>query len=339
MPKRESGIRPKGNRWEVRLRTGAGRRIEQRLPPGATYDDAKALKAALQRRLIESATGRVDYTLIEVLDRWQPDAERLRSWERDLRYRAGVVRDTVGHYRLSQITEAADLLKRRGSRAQLSAAGVNRYLAILKRLGTLAFKWGWVAQPVASRIELLPGEQRRTQYATPAQLRTLMAAADHRLRAAMLLAALTGLRKGELLQITPAMVDGHTLVLPPQITKTNKARVVPLPAEARKVPLPISLSGPNLRKLWDEARKATGMQWLRWHDLRRSYGTWLLQSGASLADARDLLGHGDVKTTSIYLATARQDLAKAVAKLPKVGKKVGERRGKTRARSDSKKAA
>jgi integrase len=318
-------VRRKGNRWEVRVRAGGGQRIEQRLPPGASRGDAQALEVALRRRLIDSATGRVDHTLIECFEVWQAGAQQLRSWSKE-KYRADVLKGHLGASTLRQIVEVADRIKAAGHAAGLSPAGINRYLAILKRMGNLAYKRGWIEHPIASRIELLAGERRRTQYATPAQLRTLMAAADHRLRDAMLMAALTGLRKGELLQVTPAMVDGHALVLPPEITKTNRARVVPLPPEVRKVKLPIALSGPNMRKLWDEARKAAGMEWLRWHDLRRTYGTWLLQGGASLADARDLLGHGDVKTTSIYLATARQDLAKAVAKLPKVGEGRGNKK-------------
>ena len=329
-------VRRKGTRWEVRIRTGAGRRIEQRLPPGATRADAQALEVALRRRLIDSATGRVDYTLIEALDRWQTDAMRLRSWQKDLRYRAQVLRELVGTYRLSQIADAADLVKRRGAREQMKPASVNRYLAILKRLASLAYKWGWTEQPLAQRIELLPGEIRRTTFATPAQLRTLMAAADTRLRDMMLFAALTGLRRGEMLQLTPAMLDGTTLILPPEITKTNKPRPVPLPPEAQKIArrLPFALSGPNVTKLWNRARATAGLPHLRWHDLRRSYGTWLLQAGASLADVRDLLGHGDVKTTSIYLATARRDLARAVAKLPKVGEKRGTKKaGQARKRA------
>lgn len=318
-------VRRKGNRWEVRIRTGGGQRVEQRLPAGATRRDAEALEVALRRRLVDSATGRVDHTLLEAFDAWLAEAQHLRSWPKDLRYRADVLKGHLGTSTLRQITDVADRIKKAGHQAGLSPAGINRYLAILKRIGSLAYKRGWIDHPIASRIELVPGERRRTQYATPAQLRTLMAAADHRLRDAMLLAALTGLRKGELLQITPAMIDGQAIVLPPEITKTNRPRVVPLPPEARKVKLPLQLSGPNMRKLWDEARKTAGMQWLRWHDLRRTYGTWLLQGGASLADARDLLGHGDVKTTSIYLVTARQDLTKAVAGLPTLGEKRGKK--------------
>jgi site-specific recombinase XerD len=96
------------------------------------------------------------------------------------------------------------------------------------------------------------------------------------------------------------------------------------------------LTAPNLRKLWERAREAAGLPELHWHDLRRTYGTLLVQRGASLAEARDLLGHGDVKTTSIYLASAREDLDSAVDRLPKLG---GEILGKRKPARQAKKAA
>jgi integrase len=314
-------IRRKGRRWEVRVSAGGGRRIEQRLPAGATRADAQALETALRRRLIDTATGRIDYTLVEAIDRWQIEAERLKSWDKDLRYRAAVLRDIVGNRRLSKLIDVADLVKSHGTHDGLKPASINRYLAVLKRIGTLAWRWGWTDHPIGARIELMPGEQRRTVYANMPQLRALLAAADPRLRDAMVFAALTGLRRSELLRATPIMLDGDALVLDAN-TKTGRPRVIPLPPEALEIAhraLPFSLSPTLLRKLWEQARASAGLKHVRWHDLRRTYGTWALRGGATLADVRDVLGHGDIKTTSIYLATARQDLQRIVTTLPTIG--------------------
>lgn len=330
-------VRRKGTRWEVRIRSGAGRRIEQRLPAGATRNDAQALEVALRRRLIESATGRTDYTLIEALNRWQLEAQRLKSWEKDLKYRAGVLRELAGRYKLSQLVDVAEAIKAHGTANGLTPATINRYLAILKRIGNLALKWGWTQASLGARIESMAGERRRTVFVTQPQLRKLMAAADPRLRDLLQLSVLTGLRRGELLRMTHDNLVDRTLVLDAQ-TKSGLPRVVPLPkgvlAIARRA-LPAQIRADNLRKLFDQARAAAGLPHVRWHDLRRTYGTWLIQGGANLAQVRDLLGHSDIKTTSVYLSTTRPDLRAAVRNLPRVG----EVRGTRPARRTAKKVA
>lgn len=48
------------------------------------------------------------------------------------------------------------------------------------------------------------------------------------------------------------------------------------------------------------------------HCLRHSFATNLLSSGANIQDVRDLLGHADIKTTSIYLHSISENLRNAV---------------------------
>jgi len=59
------------------------------------------------------------------------------------------------------------------------------------------------------------------------------------------------------------------------------------------------------------------------HDLRRTYGTWLLQNGADLASIRDLLGHADITMTSRYLGATHTDLKAAVSVLPSLRSRGG----------------
>ena len=147
--------------------------------------------------------GRINYgasvgclvRLKTALDRWQIDARRLKSWQRDLRYRAGVVRETYGERRLSELQKIADDIKEAGAKADLSAAGVNRYLAILRHLGRLAQRWGWMER--VPEIEFVSGERSRSVALSPVQLRRLVERADPRLAPMILFAALTGMRRGE----------------------------------------------------------------------------------------------------------------------------------------------
>jgi site-specific recombinase XerD len=47
---------------------------------------------------------------------------------------------------------------------------------------------------------------------------------------------------------------------------------------------------------------------------RRTYGTWLAQSGAQLTDVRDLLGHANVSQTNTYLGMADVKRLKKITK-------------------------
>jgi integrase len=49
------------------------------------------------------------------------------------------------------------------------------------------------------------------------------------------------------------------------------------------------------------ARDRAGLRPLRFHDLRRTYGSLLAAAGAPVADIQAAMGHADLQTTSRYL--------------------------------------
>lgn len=208
-------IRKHGKRWQVRIRLGGGRRIERSLPVGATRADAQALETRIRSQLIASATGRVDhYTIDDALDRWiESSAKALKSWERDLRYRVGILRDHTVGQPLTALPEVADRIKARGQKEGLSAAAINRYVALLRRVGNLAERWGWTDAPLGRRVILLPEHSERHVYLTADQVRKLQDHADPLTADMIAFAVLTGLRRSELLALQPHQVRGTVLAL------------------------------------------------------------------------------------------------------------------------------
>lgn len=318
MPAREPGIRRKGDRWEVRVRVGGGARVEQRLPAGATYEDAVALKAALRRRQIDAQTGRIRRLIDEAIDEWiATSASTLKSWSKSLRYRVDIVREyTRGKY-LDELPAVAQQIRRNGVAAGAAPATINRHLAVLRRVGNLAERWGWTDQPLGRRVEMLGGERARHVYLTTQQVRAIAAAAGGEAGDAITFAALTGLRKGELLRLTPANIVRGAVVLDAN-TKSGRPRVVPMPLQAARIAakrVPWTLTPDSLRNAFERAREDVGLPDVRFHDLRHAYASWLVQSGQSLATVRDLLGHSSLAVTSRYSHLADQHLRAAVKKL------------------------
>ena len=162
-------IRKHGTRWQVRIRLGGGRRTERSLPAGATRADAQALETRLRQQIIGATTGQQRWLIDDAIDRWvDGDAQHLKSWARDLKYRVQIIRTYTSGQPLTALPEVADRIKAQGQKAGTKAATINRYLSLLRRLGNLAERWGWTDLPLGRRVVMLPEVSQRHVYLTPA---------------------------------------------------------------------------------------------------------------------------------------------------------------------------
>lgn len=304
-------IRKHGKGYEVRVQS-AGVRFSRTVGNRA---DAHELERTVRARFNDHQLGRTPrYSLEEALERWLTvDAAGLKSL-RDLKYKLRELYPYVTGQALTDIVDVAERVKA-DSMGRLAPATINRRLAILRRVANLAHQvWGWLDLPLGARIKLLPGERSRHVYLTPEQVRTLAQAARQRSRDAILLAAMSGLRRAELLGLGPENRVNGALHLGE--TKSGRPRVVPLPPDALRIPLPLAVTDEQLRQDFERARVKIGLPHVRLHDLRHTYASWLVQSGAPLAVVRDLLGHSSIAVTDRYSHLGTHHLAAAVSKLP-----------------------
>jgi integrase len=163
------------------------------------------------------------------------------------------------------------------------------------------------------------------------EAKRLLAALDESVRNLARGALLTGLRLGELEALTAADVDkDHVRV---RESKSGKPRTVPLnKAGAAFFSQLVTEKQPDAHVFERISRIYVSRQMRAgciaaditppavFHDLRRSYGSLLLNAGAAADHIQELLGHADLRMTRrAYAHMKDKTLVNAVKKLPSFG--------------------
>jgi integrase len=69
----------------------------------------------------------------------------------------------------------------------------------------------------------------------------------------------------------------------------------------------------NIHKAWDRLRNETGLPQLRLHDLRHQYASFLVNSGRTLYEVQQIIGHSDPMVTQRYAHLSSKSLQAAAA--------------------------
>jgi integrase len=210
---------------------------------------------------------------------------------------------------------------------QLSAATVNRALALLRHLLRLAHE-DWEVLDSVPRVRMEREAEGRLRWLTPEDATRLLAAcAESRnddLTDLVEFALFTGMRRGEVLDLTWEGVDRARGVVLLDVTKSGKRREVPLNSRADAVLARRGSKSSGLvfgTRKWDHFRTAWEGAVARaklvdfHHDLRHTFASWAVQRGASLQEVKDLLGHHSLAMSLRYGHLAPEHLRSAVARL------------------------
>ncbi len=142
----------------------------------------------------------------------------------------------------------------------------------------------------------------------------------------------SGMRYGELAGLEWSAVDfrAKVLTVTGRTAKGAKTRHIPLNAEVFDVLTRWKAQGAgkglvfanpdgsriaSVKTAWGKVLEAAEINDFRWHDLRHSFASKLVQRGVDLAVVRDLLGHGDFSLTLRYAHLEPKQKADAVARL------------------------
>ena len=256
-------------------------------------------------------------------------------------------KDQIGSYLLSDITPALigekrdDLLRGITYRkTQRSAATVVRCLSSLSHAFTIAVnEWGWLEDSPMRKVAKLKEARGRVRFLEEKDRENLLQACRESLNPhlypVVLIAISTGMRYGEIINLTWADVDLSRERIILQDTKNGERRAVPIAGQAiellkqmeKKRRIDTNLLFPKIRKgqqadamlqkpnfdkvqkvqkpaqlrsAWITALKKAEIEDFRFHDLRHCAASYLAMSGASLAEIADILGHKTLAMVKRY---------------------------------------
>jgi integrase len=243
-----------------------------------------------------------------------------RTWKEDQRRIAKNLLPVWGQAKIKffDATMVRELHRELGLRAPYEA---NRCLALISAIFSFAireemFPKGW--ENPAKRIKKFP-ESARSRWLSQDEVPKILISINQEqnvyIRAAFLTYLLTGLRKSEVLGAKYEDIDFNQGRLRLPHTKSKQVQYLDLPTKALAIikELPREFGNPyifpgnrserplvNVAIPWRRICKRAGVENCRIHDLRRTVGSWLAQSGVPILVIKNLLRQKDIKTTTIY---------------------------------------
>lgn len=195
-----------------------------------------------------------------------------------------------------------DLAKQKA--VDVKPATVNRYLALIRAiLRRAAHEWQWIDKPPHIRLQHEP--HRRVRWLHPEQAKTLIAELPEHQRHPMIFALSTGLRAGNVLELTWRQIDLKRRVawFYADQTKNEEDLSVSLNDNAMAILLArrnihrewvFTYRGKPIKRLttkaWYKALKRANIENFRWHDLRHTWASWLVQEGVPLYALQEMGG-------------------------------------------------
>lgn len=281
-----------------------------------------------QGRFIKTPESR-KHTLKEAIDRYiesvlpeKPKnalnvAQHLRWW-----------RNILGDHFMADITPAKISLARdklssevRTNGKKRGPATVVRYMASLSVVLSMCYReWQWIDENPIDKVTKPKEPRGRVRFLDDDERKRLLeackASSNMYLYPFVVLAISTGMRKGEILNLTWKDVDLERGRIVLQQTKNGDRRLVPAAGLALELlkelhknkdssselifPSSTSKKPIDLRFAWEQALKLGKIENFRPHDLRHCCASYLAMSGASLAEIAEVLGHRTLNMVKRY---------------------------------------
>ena len=249
-----------------------------------------------------------------------------RSWERDQRA-LKVLSKSFGGKRLDAIAVLDVESFKTSRRSQVGPASVNRELACLKAMFNKAIRWDLAAVNPVCKVSFFRENNERLRYLTHEEFTRLYEASNAVLRPIVVIAVNTGMRKGELLNLRWQDVKFLSKLIYVRDSKSGEGRQIPMNDSVLVTLSALPQRGEyvfthtdgrkvtSFRTAFERARRVAEIEDFRFHDLRHTFASHLVQSGVDLYTVKELLGHKTLRMTMRYAHLSPQWKAREVDRL------------------------
>jgi integrase len=256
-----------------------------------------------------------------------------RGWKTNVSMLNNHILPEFGSLFLDEIT-LSDVIKLHCAMRDKGYAAVtcNNAVIMMRYMFNLAKKWGFkgVENNPSAGFALFEVNNQRERYLSRSEVQLLKNAINEsentQLKYIVVLLLFTGCRKRELLDAKWEHMDIDKRIWRIPTTKSGKLRHVPLSDIVidilQNLPrfddCPYILPNPQTRLpyntiyySWNTARNRADMPDLRMHDLRHSFASFLINSGRSLYEVQNILGHSQISSTQRYAHLSETTLVAA----------------------------
>jgi integrase len=216
---------------------------------------------------------------------------------------------TVDRFRIERLNTPTQYKHSDGTPKERAIASVNRELELLRSVMLWAVGEGYIQK--APRAPIVKAhETKRTRVLSPTEEKKLLKACDtpdrKHIIPVIIFALTTGARANEIKQVKWSDVDlkARTITLRATTTKTNKPRTLPLSERllSQLMAMPDAPRESRIFKMttwqksWNAACRDAGIVGLRFHDLRATFITRMIEKGMPVELVAKLSGHADAST-------------------------------------------
>ena len=235
-----------------------------------------------------------------------------------------------GEYYLHEITryQIATYYSNRSNEVKISH---NREINILKGIFSRAIEWGFLRDNPAKGFKVAK-EKARTRFLRPCEAYILIEACNDArakyLKSMIILDLNTGLRKDELLSLRWNDISPDLGMLTVVDGKGGKSRKVPINETAREQLLLRMKKRKgdyvfhdcygrrikDIKKSFAGAVERSGLDDVRFHDLRRTFGTCCALKNVPPKTLQGWMGHSSIETTMKYYVVSTEDFEREAIK-------------------------